>query len=248
MTTAYATPRDVYDLGLTARAFVASPRALDGRAGDFLDHTTGTISLIGHGLAADDLVRLVLVAAGGSLPGGASATAVYSPIPLDFWRFQLAAAAGGAAVTFSNAGTTSSNGASAWGIQLDPERRIERVILAVSADIDQDLTAHAAPIEPDPQTGRFPDKLVGIVARIAARRLIAGMQFENPAFRAAAERLTAEEKRDDEQRAAWRLGQQLLPTPIDQTDGEAEMGMVAGSGALARCSPRAALCWQRGRL
>ena len=120
--------------------------------------------------------------------------------------------------------------------------------MTVSADIDQDLTAHAAPIEPDPDSGLYPEKLVGIVARVAARRAIAGLMFENAASKVASERLAAEEKRDDEQRAAWRLGQPLYPTPRDQTPDQADNAMRAGNGSLypARC--RLPVAWQRGSL
>lgn len=246
MTVPYATPRDVYDLGLTAAAFVVRPRALDPRAGDAFDHASGIFRLVAHNLAADDLVQLVLVATGGSLPGGASSTAVYSPLPLDFWRFQLAASPGGSALTFSSAGTSSRDGASAWGVQVDPERRIERLILSVSGDIDQDLTAHATPLEVDPNTGKYHEKVVGIVARVVARRACAGLQFENAQFKAAAERLFAEEKRDDEQRAAWRLGQPLYPEPVDQTDGSPDNALRARNRLSGGCS--APLHWQTGRL
>lgn len=248
MTVSYVTPRDVYDLGLSAQAFVVRPRALSSRAGDTFEPSTGTFSLIGHGLASDDLVRLVLIASGGSLPGGASASTVYSPLTLDFWRFRLALSEGGPAVTFTTAGSSVADGSTSWGIQVDPERRLMRIALSCSADLDQDLTAHATPIEVDPTTGKYPEKLVGICARMAARRALTGQQFENPAFKVAAERVFAEEKRDDEQRAAWRLGQPLYPTPRDQTDGQADNGgqglnRFSGSGRCVRPAP-----WVTGRL
>jgi hypothetical protein len=248
MTVAYASLRDVYDLGLTARSFVTVSRPLDGRAGDYLDHTTGTFSMAGHDLRADDLVRLVLIASGGSLPGGASAHTIYSPLPVDYWRFRLAPSSGGSAVTFSSVGSSASNGSSSWGIQTDPERKLLRIILNVSSDIDQDLTAHATPIVVDSVTGLYPQKLVGIVARIAARRAIQGMLFENAASKIPSERLAREEARDEEQRAAWRLGQPLYPTPEDQTDGIADNAMRATNGAWPLAVGRLALPWQRGSL
>jgi hypothetical protein len=254
MTVQYATTADIYALGLTAPAFMVRPRPLDGRQGDYLDFTTGTFALSAHGLSAQDLVRIVLIASGGAIPTGASTTRVYglaAGSPLDFWRFQLALVSGGVPIAFSDAGTTAAGGTSAWGIQVDPEPRLNKILRSASADIDQDLTAHATPILPDPLSGLFPDKLVGIVARVAARRAIAGLQFENPAFKAASERLFAEEKRDDEQRAAWRLGQPLMPTPPDQ-DGIADVGMRAHNAytsstygrSLTRCPPH----WNRGAL
>ncbi len=224
--TAYATLQEVYDLGLTAQAFTVFPRALDTRKGDTLDPITGTFRLSGHGYTADDVVEFVL-AASGALPAGAALNTSYHPLPLDYWRFRLAASQGGPALTFADVGTVSTgaqggNGGSAWGLVADPERRLARVAEAISRDIDQDLVAHSTPIVVDPITGKFPDKLVGIVARCTARRSIAGLTFENAAYKAAAERLIAEEKRDDEQRARWRGGQPLLPTPIDQTPTAAD--------------------------
>ena len=102
MTVAYCTPRHVFDLGLSAQAFVVRPRVLDGRAGDSLDAATGTFWMLGHGLDASDLVWLILVAQGGTnaLPAGASALVPYHPLPLDFRRFRLSLSEGGAAVTF----------------------------------------------------------------------------------------------------------------------------------------------------
>lgn len=253
MTVSYATPRDVYDLGLSARAFVVRPRPLDPRAGDAFDPATGTFYMQAHELAEDDLVRLVLVASAGSLPGGASALTVYSPLPLDYFRFRLSLTEGGAAVTFTSAGTVSTSNASAWGIQADPERKLSRILFNVSADIDQDLTAHATPIAVDPVTGRYPEKLIGIVARIAARRAIVGMMFDNAQIKIPTERLQREEQRDEEQRQAWRLGQPIYPAPKDQTDGVPDNGARAagrstGSILASACCRPPVACWNRGTL
>jgi len=219
MTVPYATPRDVYDLGLSAQSFVVRPRALDGRAGDSLDAASGTFWLLGHGLAEDDLVWLVLVAPGGALPTGASATTPYYPLPVDSRRFRLSLSEGGAAVTFSSTGTVSASGASAWGLLVDPVRRLERILVDESADVDQCLTAHATPlVEP------FPQKVIGLVARYAARRAIAGNMFENAVAKIASERLEASAKLDEEQKQRWREGQPLYPKPTDATPEIADNG------------------------
>jgi hypothetical protein len=246
MTVAYATPRDVYDLGLSARSYVVVPRPLAARSGDSLDFATGVFSMSGHGLAADDLARLVLIASGGALPGGASALTVYHPLPLDYWRFRLSLTEGGTAVTFTNGGTFAADGASSWGIQVDPERRLIRHLVSASADIDQDLTAHATPLLVDPVTGLYPAKVVSIVARIAARRAIASLLFETTAAKIATDRLLADEKRDDEQRAAWRLGQPIYPNPTDQTDGVPDNGARAQQRAFA--AGGSAHNWVKGTL
>lgn len=233
---AYAEPQDVYDLSLAAQAFVVRPRAIDPRAGDSFDHASGLFRLIGHGLTADDAVEFVLVGSG-TLPGGASLGVVVYPLPVDFFRFKLSATSGGSALTFSSAGS------GAWALQVDPERRLRRVLASVSADIDQDLVAHATPIER--VGGRFPDKLVGIVARCAARQLLPGASFDNAQFKTTAERLFAAEERDDEQRERWRKGQPLLPAPADQTPTRAD----ASPRALGRADDvrrRGVIPWRRG--
>ena len=248
MTVPYAELRDVYDLGLTAQSFVVRPRPLDPRAGDQLDFATGTFWMLGHGLDAADIVWMVLIASGGvgALPGGASSVTPYSPIVLDGRRFRLATSPGGTAVTFANAGSSAANGATSWGLLVDPERRLQRIILAESADVDQCLTAHATPLRRDAD-GRYPQKVVDIVARGAARRAIAGAMFENAASKIPTERLDATKKDDDAQKEAWRQGQPIYPNPVDQTDGQADDAMRA-QNALARGSCRAPLHWQRGRL
>lgn len=248
MTVPYCAPRDVYDLGLTASAFVVRPWPLDQRAGDFLDPATGTFWKLGHGLAATDLVWFVLVASGGSLPGGALVTVPYSPLPVDGRRFRLATSEGGAAVTFTDAGSTVANGASAWGLLVDPERRLQALILAESADVDQCLIAHSTPLLVDPTTGLYPQKVVDITARGAARRAIAGAMFDNAASRIPSERLDAMKADDDAQKDRWRKGQPIYPTPTDQTPETADNAMRAGSGALPRATCRAPAWWSRGTL
>lgn len=246
MTTAYCTCRDVYDLGLSARSFVVVPRALDPRQGDFLIAAAGVFYQSGHGLAADDLVRFVLVASGGTLPTGAVASAVYYPLPLDYFRFQLSTTPGGDPSLFSDVGTSTRDGTSSWGLQIDPERRLQRIILQASADIDQDLTAHATPLLVDPVTGLYPMKVVSLVARVVARRAIIGAMFENSAAKIVMDRLLAEEKRDDEQRAAWRLGQPIKPEPTDQTAGTPDNGARATNRVVSGNS--IASVWGRGTL
>lgn len=256
MTVAYATLRDVYDLGLSARSFVVVPRPLDPRAGDSLDPATGTFWLLGHGLATDDVVWFVLIASGGvgALPGGASAIVPYAPLPIDARRFQLSTTFGGSPVTFTNVGSSATNSATSWGILVDPERRLQRIILDEAADIDQCLTAHSTPLVVDPVTGKFPQKAVGMNARYAARRAIAGNLFENAATKIPTERLDAAKKDDDAQKEAWRLGQPIYPTPKDQTDGVPDNGaramgrgsVMAGSGCHGCSTPP--ICWVRGSL
>lgn len=228
---AYVTLTDVYDLGFGPGAFVTRPRALDPDAGDALDFSTGTFRMIAHDYRADDLLHMVLIGAG-AVPTNATANTPYHPIPLDFFRFRLAATSGGSALTFADAGT------GAWALQIDPERRLPRLCESMSRELDQDLTAQSTPLLPDPTTGRYHPKVVAIVSRMVARRGTAGLIFENAQFRIAKERVDAEEKRDDDQRASWRAGEPINPLPIDQTD-------YADNAAMAG-TDRAPTAWRTG--
>ena len=97
MTVSYATLRDVYDLGLSARAFVVVPRPLDARAGDSLDFATGTFWQSGHGIADSALVWLGLIARGGTnaLPGGSGETTTYHGLPVEHLLCRLSLSEGG---------------------------------------------------------------------------------------------------------------------------------------------------------
>ena len=251
MTVLYASTRDVFDLGLTARAFVVVPRPLDARAGDTLDPTTGLFALPGHGLDDLDVVRLVLIARGGTnaIPtavGVTERTPLY-PLPIDFDTFKLSLTPGGAALTFSDAGTVQSQGSSAWGLRIDPLRRLEALIKAESADCDQCLIAHRTPIERDPVTHLYPQKLVDVVARGAARRAIAGAMFDNVATKIPQERLDATAEQDKATKAQWSAGQPIYPTPVDQTTS-ADNGGQATSRTVGRASSSVPVNWVRGYL
>ncbi len=208
----YATLQDVYDLGFTARAFVIVPRAWNsdnGRSGDTLTTSTGVIRMAGHGYATSDLVEFVLVASGGSLPGGATAGVLLSPLPIDFFRFKLSLTSGGSPITLTSAG-------GGWGLQIDPERRLQRHIDDAAARIDRALVAQSPPIKVNPITGKYPAEIVGPNARMAARTAIATLEFENAAFRAAADRVIAMEAADDKALEEWSMGKPLLPQAVDQ--------------------------------
>lgn len=250
MTVLYASTRDVFDLGLTARAFVVVPRPLDARAGDSLDFATGTFWQSGHGMSEDDLAWIVLIARGGTnaVPGGASEAVPYYPLPVDFRRFRLSLSPGGAVKTFTDAGSVRADGSSAWGVLIDPLRRLEALIKAESADCDQCLIAHRTPIEVDPVTGLYPQKLVDIVARGAARRAIAGSMFDNVATKIPQERLDATAEQDKATKALWSSGQPIYPTPVDQTDGRADNGGQATSRTVGRAACSVPTNWVTGRL
>lgn len=205
---AYATRDSVYLLGLSAQAFVTRPRPLESYGLTDFNPATGRIRLVGNGFSDDDLVYLT-VTSGGTLPGGASALTYYSPLPLGGDLFQLAATPGGSVLTFSSAG----NG---WAIALDPLRRLDAHLEQTAAEIDEHLTAHEPPIQPDPVTGLYPKVLVGLNARMAARAAVISLQIENSAYRVARDRLEKQEAADLALLADWKAGKPIQPRPTDQ--------------------------------
>lgn len=239
----YATLQDVYDLGFTARAFVVVPRAWNtdnGRSGDTIaTDASGVIRMAGHGYTAGDLVEFVLVTAsavpgtGGTLPSGAPSGVLLSPRPVDFFRFALYTQAG-SLVTYTTAG-------GGWGLQIDPERRLQRHLDDAASRIDRALVAQAPPIKTDPITGKYPAEVVGPNARIAARSAITTLQFENAADREARDRVEAMREADEKMLEEWAMGKPLWPQATDQ-DGVADYAIRArGSrpvGWLSRCGGR----------
>lgn len=230
---AYSTPDDAYRVsGLGALAFVSRPRPIDPRAGDAFDPITGTFSLIGHGYTADDRVRLVLTGSG-SLPAGATSTALHV-LPVDYFSFQVATAAGGAALTFADRGA-------GWGVQIDPEPRLVRIAQDVASIIDECLTAHSTPILRDPVTLTYPTVLVGLSARMVARRYLPTMAGENPAIRSALDRLMASAAFDGDGGPVvpgsllgdWKAGKTIAPQPTDQTAGPDDAAWANGRAPQA---------------
>ena len=219
---AYAALSDLYALGLAASAFRTVPRPL------FADPTNptpvngpkGTIILPAHGWSTNDLVRPV-APTGGALPGELSAFQYYAVLPIGFDMLQLAAAAGGTPITFLISGV--GNG---WGLVVDPENRLQQHLNETAAEIDECLTAEDPPITPYPN-GTYPQVLVGMNARMAARLAISSLSSDNPAVRAAKDRLDAKEKQDLETLHDWKMGRPINVRPPDQSSVN-ENGAVAG--------------------
>jgi hypothetical protein len=214
----YAAFQDVYDLGFTARAFVVVPRAWNtdnGRSGDAIDTTggTGVIRMAGHGYASTDLVEFVLVTAsavpgtGGTLPTGAPSGVLLTPAPVDFFRFKLYN--GASLVTY----TTTGGG---WGLQIDPERRLQRHLDDAASRIDRALVAQRPPILVDPRTGKYPPEVIGINARLAARSAVTTLAFEAAEFREARDRVEAMRAADEKMLEEWAMGKPLWPQALDQ--------------------------------
>jgi hypothetical protein len=114
--------------------------------------------------------------------------------------------------SFASAGT-------GWSVSLDPGRRLDAHLAETAAEIDEHLTAETPPIQVDPITGRYPQVLVGLNARMAARAAVISLQIENAAYRKAVDRLFEREKQDLVMLDNWRKGKPLNPRPVDTTPG-----------------------------
>lgn len=224
---AYATLDDVYVLGLSAQAFLTRARPYDA-----VDRTTATIRLKGHGFSTADVITFE-VTSGGSLWTAGSAFVPYYPIPVSSDLFQVATTPNGTPfASWVSAG-------SGWAIGVDPARRVQAHLEETAAQIDEDLTADSPPIKVDPITLKYPQQLIGLNARMAARAAALSLQIENAAYRVAVDRLFAKEAADNAQRAIWRAGKPLNPRPTDQTDIPDNATLAAGDTATR---------WRTGRL
>lgn len=209
----YATLDDVY-AELSAMAFVVAPRVVGAApsslAADFA-HASGIIRLPGNGYTADDVLCAVATS-GGTLPGGMLALTAYHPLPGAFGDvFRLALTANGTPLTFTSAGT-------GWGLVIDSARRIRKHLADTAAIIDEHLTAHSAPLKVDPTTGLFPQVVIGVNARMAARKAVTSLQIETPQYRVAVDRLFAIEADDKVLLADWKNGKPIYPNPTDQNN------------------------------
>lgn len=201
---AYATRDQLFSLALAAPAFVAYPRPFDA-----VDGPTATIRIKGHGLSLSDVITFER-SDGGTLPTGLSEWATYYPVPVTADLFRVALASGGTPIaSWANTGA-------GWGVTVDQYRRLDMHLEEVSAFVDEHLTAHEPPILPD-QSGNYPWVLVGIVARIAARRAISSLEVENPQYRVPIDRLLATEEADKQLLADWKAGKPIQPRPEDET-------------------------------
>lgn len=219
----YATRDDVFQLGLSAQAFVARARPSDA-----IDIATGIVRLKAHGFAATDYVTLE-VTSGGTAPTGLSGFTKYGVQPVEFDYFRFLNPLTSAPIT------SYVSGGSGWAVALDPLRRLDLHLEAAAARIDENLTAHEPPLQ-----APYPVQVVEINARMAARRMLTTLQFDNAAFRVSADELRATADQDEAQLRSWLAGKPVHPRPVDQTT-------VADNSARASSS-RAPLDWHTGRL
>jgi hypothetical protein len=208
----YATRDDVYLLGLSAQAFVVLPRPFDA-----VDAASATIRLRAHGLSALDVITFEK-SSGGTLPTGITEFQAYTAVPLTADLFRVAL--NGVLIT------SWASGGEGWGITVDPGRRLDAQLEAMAAEIDEDLTAHDPPIKRDPTTLKYPQVLVSLNARMAARAAMISLELENEAYGVARDRLVEREEADNAMRLAWRNGKPIQPRPTDEN-------LVADNSAIA---------------
>lgn len=204
---AYATRDHVFLLGLSAQAFLVRPRPVVAADVDLL---TGTFRLKGHGLSTLDLILFENVT-GGTLPLELSSFTYYTPIVLGNDLFRVATVQGGSTPIAPL--TTAGSG---WGVSVDPWRRLDMHLEARASEIDECLTAHEPPLQPDPQTGKFPWQVIAMNAEWAALTAVTSLQVENAEARKAVDRLLAKEEQNKLTRADWKAGKPVQPRPTDK--------------------------------
>ncbi|HMI84862.1 MAG TPA: hypothetical protein VK550_12265 [Polyangiaceae bacterium] len=214
---AYSTLDDVFLLGLSAQAFVVLARPFDA-----VDGASATIRLRAHGLTALDVITFEGTE-GGALPTGISAFTPYYPIPITADLFRVALTPNGTPIaSWAVAGSGSS-------VQVDTTRRILAHNEECAAEIDEHLTGHKPPIQADP-TGKYPQVLVGLNARMTARAAVISLAIENDAYRVPRDRLMDREEADRKMLADWEAGKPIQPRPTDGTPGIAENSARTAAG------------------
>jgi hypothetical protein len=223
----YATREQLYLLALAAPAFVAYARPFDA-----VDATTATIRLKGHGLSVNNPITFE-GSSGGYLPTDITEFSVYYAQPITSDLFQVSETLGG----FPIASWTEPG--EGWAIAIDPGPRLDAILEERSAFIDEHLTAHEPPIQVDAITGKYPQVLIGICARLTARQAIASLESENPQYRIAIDRLLASEEADNLLLKTWKDGKPIQPRPTDENT-------ALDNAAVAR-SGRDSMGWSSGR-
>jgi len=224
----YATRDDVFQLALSAQAFVTFARQFDAA-----DTTTATIRLKAHGLSLDDIITFEC-SDGGQLPTGISAFQSYYPLPVSFDLFRLSLTPHGLPImSWASIG-------SGWAVAVDPLHRLDRNLVERAAFIDEHLTAETPPILVDPITGKYPEVLIGLNARLAARQTCNSLDVDNVTYKVFLDRLFASVTDDNEMLKAWKGGKPINPRPTDAT-------LAVDNGARASSS-REAIDWSPGVL
>lgn len=126
-----------------------------------------------------------------------------------------------------------------WAITVDTTARLQAILEERSGFIDEHLTAHDVPLDPDPITGKYPWVVIGLCARLAARQAIASLEVTDPQYKVPIDRLLASEEDDKKLLADWKKGKPIQPRPTDDTPDTAE------NAARARSS-RDEMPWSTG--
>jgi len=215
---AYATPDDVYTLALPAQAFVAVPRPVN--AASDVDIATATIRLQANGLSTDDVITFVPTS-GGTLPTGISAFTAYYPLPVTSDLFRVSLTKNGPPIaSWASAGR-------GWSVAVDQLRRLRANLESTAAQIDECLTAQLPPILPDPTTGKLPQIVVALNARMAALATVISLQVENAQYRTAIDVLQQQREWDGYGAKGaiagtllgdWKLGKPIQPRPTDSNN------------------------------
>ena len=237
---AFATPADVFALGLAPAAFKSTPRTIEAA-----DSTSGILTLSSNGLALGTLARFSVEgqsahgAPANALPGGLSLSTMYTAAPYlgSGDQFQVAPVGGSLVTSFTSAPV------GPFALVVDSMAALLLALDVWTGIIEDTVIAMAPPILPDAVTGRYHRKLTTACAHLAARNFATALGLANPNY--------ADSMRDfltgplakmvDKWMDEWRAGVPLSPTPIDQTPNFADNG------------PRAAydvepILWQTGTL
>lgn len=197
---AYCTRDEVFNLALSAKAFVVR-----GQVKDAIDIGTGIIRLKAHGLSDDDFVTLE-VTTGGALPTDLLAFTKY---PVEQVEFDLIRIRDPDTLVPIESYASGGNG---WKVIVDLMRRLDLHRFASAARINESLTAHEPPLD-EP----YPIQVVEINARLAARRMLTSLQFDNAAYKVSTDQLRETAEQDEDTLRRWMAGKPVHPRPIDQT-------------------------------
>ena len=237
---AFATPADVYALGLPPAAFKSTPRTIEAA-----ESTTGVLTLSNNGLTLGGLLRFSLEgqsaygATTNALPGGLAPATMYTATPYGGGSdlFQVTPVGGSLVTSFT------SDAVGPFAIVVDTASALLVQLDAWTDIIGDTIIDLAPPILPDVATGKHHWKLRTACAHLAARHFATMFGLSNPNFADSMKTFLEGPlaKMVDGWMTEWRAGVPLRPTPIDQTPDVADNGPLAGYDTVATV-------WQTGTL
>ena len=189
---AYCSSADVY------QAFPPGSFPNPGRLVSDVATSTEILTLDGHGLTADAPL-LFRAESGGSLPSPLVAGTTYYAIPLTDSTFSVAAAAAGAAINLTTAGS---------GVVLIVNLPWDAKITEASSMIDDMLVAHVVPLDPVPET------IKRLTAELAGELML---QFCGSGSAALTDRIAATQKILDRMSKGANLRDPMIPEPANLT-------------------------------